>query len=64
MSTPEDKQRKRQRIRNHIKKDLVRVNKHNRQRIKDNRKKDVKDLSHLEFVEIIQNLDKDDNSNT
>lgn len=58
MSTPEDKQRKRQRIRNHLKKDLIKVQKY-RQRIKDNRKKEVKDLSHLEFVELIQRLDEE-----
>lgn len=60
MSTPEEKQRKRQRIRSHIAKDLV-VNPRYRQRkVEDKKKKiDVSKLSHAELVRLINERDED-----
>lgn len=60
MSTPEEKQRKRQRIRSHIAKDLV-VNPRYRQRkVEDKKKKiDVSKLSHAELVRLINEKDED-----
>lgn len=59
-STPEEKQRKRQRIRSHIAKDLV-VNPRYRQRkVEDKKKKiDVSKLSHAELVRLINERDED-----
>ena len=59
-STPEEKQRKRQRIRSHIAKDLV-VNPRYRQRkVEDKKKKiDVSKISHAELVRLINEKDED-----
>jgi len=55
MGSPEDKEKKRRRIKSHIAKDLHSVK--YRQRIKEDKKKkikDVKDLTHAELVKLIQ----------
>jgi hypothetical protein len=58
MASPEEKARKRKRMRSHIAKDL-RTPKY-KQRIKDDlerKRKKVREMTHLEFVEEIQKLD-------
>lgn len=56
MSTPEEKQKKRRRIRSHIAKDLG--SPRYRQRVKPNEKPDTKvkiqDLTHAQLVKLIQ----------
>jgi hypothetical protein len=61
MSTPEEKQRKRMRIRSHIAKDLL-TPKYGQRVVEDKRKKarDVTKLTHAELVALIQEENNDD----
>lgn len=58
MGSPEEKHRKRRRIRSHIAKDL-KLPKY-RQKIKESKKRDVRTMSHRDLVEAIQDLGGDD----
>lgn len=62
MGTPEEKLRKRMRIRSHIAKDLLTVK--YRQRVKEDiiKKNKIKDLSHSDLVLLIQEEEFDENS--
>lgn len=63
MGTPEEKARRRMRIRSHVAKDLGTTK--FRQRVKESERKkkpkDVTKLSHAEFVQLIQDLDETKN---
>lgn len=62
MSSPEEKDRKRRRIRSHIARDLGTV-KYRKRVVKDKKKEvDVKALSHADLVKLIN--EKEDDTNT
>lgn len=63
-STPEEKQRRRKRIRSHIAKDLV-TNPQYRKKVQetDLRKKALKDLTHAELIQLINEQDADNDRN-